>query len=141
MESCILSYSLSDNLCSLQHRGFIEGSIKNFQTLFILMVFGLFFQTPSSEVDVRNVKLKAAQTVAVQADAERELTIRGPFPPCNFCHKDFIHPSFVAYFWDEPGRPFAKVEEPVIQKVFAKQVVNVYDEREVYPGCAFCAEK
>ena len=70
MESCILSYSLSDNLCSLQHRGFTEGSIKSFQTLLILMVFGCFFQKPSSDIDVRNVKLKAARAVAVQTDAE-----------------------------------------------------------------------
>ena len=74
MESCILSYSLSYSLCSLQHRGFSEGSIKSFHTFVILMVFGLFFQTlrhvSSSESDVRNPKLEVAQALAVQADAK-----------------------------------------------------------------------
>ena len=37
--------------------------------------------------------------------------------------------------------PYAKLKDPVIQKVFAKEVVNVFDDREVHAGCAFCAEK
>ena len=69
-----MSYNLSYNLCSLQHRGSSKGSIKSFQTSFILMVFRSFFQTlmyvSSSEIDVRNVKLQAAQALAVQDDAE-----------------------------------------------------------------------
>jgi hypothetical protein len=60
---------------------------------------------------------------------------------CKFCQKDFERPSFAAYFYDEPGRPFAKLAEPVVQKVFQKTVVNIFDDREVHPGCAFCAEK
>ena len=57
-----------------------------------------------------------------------------PMYKCNFCRRDFTHPSFVAYFWEEAGMPFAKVKD-------AKEVVNVFDDREVHPGCAFCAEK
>ena len=36
---------------------------------------------------------------------------------CKFCQQNFEHPSFVAYFYDEPGMPFAKLTEPVVQKV------------------------
>ena len=36
---------------------------------------------------------------------------------CKFCQQNFEHPSFVAYFCDEPGMPFAKLTEPVVQKV------------------------
>jgi hypothetical protein len=47
----------------------------------------------------------------------------------------------VAYFLpEEEGRPFAKVAEPVFQKVFEGRVVNIWDDREVFPVCAFCAE-
>jgi hypothetical protein len=59
---------------------------------------------------------------------------------CKFCGRAFEHPSMVAYFLPEEGRPFAKVAEPVVQKVLQKTVVNIFDDREVYPGCAFCAE-
>jgi hypothetical protein len=59
---------------------------------------------------------------------------------CKFCRRTFEHPSMVAYFLPEDGRPFAKVAEPVFQKVFEKKVVNIWDDREVFPGCAFRAE-
>ena len=37
---------------------------------------------------------------------------------CTFCGRTFEHPSMVAYFLAEEGRPFAKVKQPVCEKVF-----------------------
>jgi hypothetical protein len=59
---------------------------------------------------------------------------------CKVCERKFEHPSMVAYFLPVEGRPFAKVAEPVLQKVFEGRIVNIWDEREVFLGCAFCAE-
>ena len=35
---------------------------------------------------------------------------------CTFCGRTFEHPSMVAYFLQEEGRPFAKVKQPVYEK-------------------------
>ena len=59
---------------------------------------------------------------------------------CTFCGRTFEHPSMVAYFLQEEGRPFAKVKQIVCEKVFGGKVVNVWDDREVFAGCAFCAQ-
>jgi hypothetical protein len=59
---------------------------------------------------------------------------------CTFCGRTFEHPSMVAYFLAEEGKPFAKVKQPVCEKVFGGRVVNVWGDREVFAGCAFCAQ-
>ena len=61
---------------------------------------------------------------------------------CDFCHRDFPHPSMVAYVLDEPPHfPFAKLQEPVVMKAVLKQVVNIYDGRKVLSGCVWCLQR
>ena len=61
---------------------------------------------------------------------------------CDFCHRDFPHPSMVAYVLDEPPHfPFAKLQELVVMKAVLKQVVNIYDGRKVLSGCVWCLQE
>jgi hypothetical protein len=61
---------------------------------------------------------------------------------CDFCGRDFPHPSMVAYVFDEPPKyPFARVCEPVVVTAVRREVINIYDDRKILAACVWCFQE